>query len=142
MAELLLCQLIADGSAKKALEEILAFARVLLRCEVLNEPVPAGKLCGLTEAEIRSHSHRPQDFYNQPHFMPTAADGTVIIYLNKCRCTARDVELRAVAAFTDCDGNPTRSDLLRALNRLSSMLYILMIRAKQGLPLGEGGKNL
>jgi ethanolamine utilization cobalamin adenosyltransferase len=141
-AELLLCQLQCDAETAKAVEEILQFARFLLRCEVLGEPMSAGKLCGLTADEIRSHSHRPQDFYGQPHFMPSASDGAIIVRLNKCRCAARELELRAVAAFTDADGCPTRPDLLQALNRLSSMLYILMIRAKQGLPPGKGGKNL
>jgi len=129
-AELILCTLDADEKTAKDLAEILAFTRVLLRCDVLNEPVPTGKLCGLTPEELRSHSHRPQDFYGQPHFMPSASDGPVIARLNRCRCAAREAELRAVAAFSDADGNPTRPDILQAMNRLSSMLYILMIRCK------------
>ncbi|MBE6958241.1 MAG: ATP-binding protein [Ruminococcaceae bacterium] len=130
-AELVLCQLAADAETAKSVGEILQFARMLLRCEVLGEPVPSGKLCGLTPEEIRSHSHRPQDFYGQPHFMPSAADGMGIARLNRCRCAAREAELRAVAAFTDADGCPTRGDLLQAMNRISSMLYILMIKAKK-----------
>ena len=118
------------GDIAKDLGEVLAFARLLLRCEVLNEPVPTEKLCGLTADELRSHSHRPQDFYGQPHFMPSAADGVTIARLNRCRSAARDAELKAVAAFLDADGNPTRVDLLQAMNRLSSMLYILMIQCK------------
>ena len=129
-AEIILCQLVADVETKKALGEVLGFARVLIRCDVLNEPVPDFRLCGLTEEEQRRHSHFPQEFYGQPHFMPEAADGKVIARLNRCRCAARTAERMAVAAFTDGEGNPTRADLLRAMNRLSSMLYILMIRLK------------
>lgn len=129
-AELMLCQLASDEKTAKDLGEILAFARMLLRCEVLGEPVPTGKLCGLTPEELRAHSHRPQDFYGQPHFMPNAADGQLIARLNRARCAAREAELRAVAAFLDGESNPTRTDLLQAMNRLSSMLYILMIRCK------------
>ena len=130
-AEIILCQLIAGEKTAHSLKEILAFARMLLRCEVLSEPVPGGKLCGLTPEELRSHSHRPQDFYGQPHFMPEASDGELIARLNRCRCAAREAELRAVAAFLDRDGNPTRTDLLQGLNRLSSMLYLLMIQCKK-----------
>ena len=130
-AELILCGLAVDEKIGKALSEVLAFARMLLRCDVLGEPVPTGKLCGLTPEELRSHSHRPQDFYGQPHFMPNASDGLAIARLNRCRCAAREAELRAVAAFLDADGNPTRVDLLQAMNRLSSMLYILMIQCKK-----------
>ena len=128
-AELILAQLAAPGCAV-ALGEVLALARRLIRCDVLEEAVGDFTLCGLTEAEQRSHSHRPQDFYGQPHFMPEAADGMTIARINRARCAAREAELRAAEAFSDREGNPTREDILRALNRMSSMLYILMIREK------------
>ena len=128
-AELLLCQLNCE-KWRAELGEILALARNLIRWEVLDEPAPEGKLCGLTAEELRSHSHRPQDYYGQPHFMPEAADGAVILRLNRCRTAARAAELAAAAAFTDENGNCTREDILRSLNRMSSMLYILMIREK------------
>ena len=129
-AELMLCGLVLQEPMKKQLQEVLDFVRYLLRCEVLEEKVERETLCGLTEQQLRSHSHRPQDFYGQPHFMPEASDGEAILRLNRCRCAAREAELKAVAAFTDREGNPTRVDLLRAMNRLSSMIYILMIKLK------------
>ena len=128
-AELLLCQLNCE-KWRAELGEILALARNLIRWEVLDEPAPEGKLCGLTAEELRSRSHRPQDYYGQPHFMPEAADGAVILRLNRCRTAARAAELAAAAAFTDENDNCTREDILRSLNRMSSMLYILMIREK------------
>ena len=78
-AELVLCQLKCEGWQKE-LGEILNLSRILIRCEVLEEAVPEGKLCGLTEDEQRKHSHRPQDFYGQPHFMPEYTDG------ERCSC--------------------------------------------------------
>ena len=131
-AELLQCGCRCDGELRKDLGEILDLARMLIRCEVMDEPVPVGKLCGLTESEQRSRSHRPQDFYGQAHFMPDFADGEVILSLNRCRCAARAAELAAAAAFTDENGCATRPDILRALNRMSSMIYILVIRQKAG----------
>ncbi|MBR1972438.1 MAG: ATP-binding protein [Oscillospiraceae bacterium] len=128
-AELLLCQL-AEKDLVTPVGEVLALARQIIRCEVLNEPLKWEKLCGLTEEEQRKRSHFPQDYYGQPHFMPSAADGAIIIRLNRARCAAREAELAAVTAFADRDGNPTRPDILRALNRMSSMLYILMVQWK------------
>ena len=128
-AELLLCQL-AEKDLVTPVGEVLALARQIIRCEVLNEPLKWEKLCGLTEEEQRKRSHFPQDYYGQSHFMPSAADGAVIIRLNRARCTAREAELAAVTAFADREGNPTRPDILRALNRMSSMLYILMVQWK------------
>ena len=128
-AELILCQLAAPEQ-EKSLGEVLQLARLLIRCDVLDEPVKDMPLCGLTEAEQRKRSHFPQEYYGQPHFMPSAADGMVIARLNRARCAAREAELAAVTAFQDRDGNPTRPDILKALNRMSSMLYILMIQWK------------
>ena len=128
-AELILCQLAAERLAAPV-GEILALARRLIRCDVLNEPVPEGKLCGLTGDEQRRRSHFPQDYYGQPHFMPGVEDGEVIVRLNRARCAAREAELAGVTAFCDREGNPTRPDILRSLNRMSSMLYLLMIQEK------------
>ena len=134
-AELMLCQLNVPEMGKE-LQDILDTARYLLRCEVMDEQVAERKICGLESQELRKRSHMPQDYYGQPHFMPSAADGEEILCLNRARCIARQVEMAAVAAFTDEKGNPTRLDLLRMLNRLSSMLYILMIRLKAKQPKG------
>lgn len=128
-AELILCQL-AGEHLITPVGEILALTRKLIRCDVLEEPVPSEKLCGLTEEEQRRRSHFPQEYYGQPHFMPSVSDGEVIARLNRARCAAREAELAAVAAFCDREGNPARVDILRALNRMSSMLYILMIQEK------------
>ena len=128
-AELLLCQLTCE-KWRTELGEILALARKLIRCDVMNEPVPEEKLCGLTMQEQRSRSHRPQDYYGQVHFMPEVTDGPVVLYLNRCRTAARAAELAAAAAFVEEDGSCSRVDILKALNRMSSMIYILMVQEK------------
>ena len=126
-AEIMLCQLTGDP---QPLGQILELARRLLRCEVLEESVGELALCGLTEQEQRKRSHFPQEYYGQPHFMPDYTDGEHLLRLNRARCAARAAELAAAEAFTDAEGIPTRPDILQALNRMSSMLYILMIMEK------------
>ena len=128
-AELILAQLAAPEMAAK-LEEVLTLARKIIRCDVLEEPLEDASLCGLTEAELRRRSHFPQEYYGIPHFMPSAADGKALARMNRARCAAREAELRACEAFSDREGNPTRPDLLRAMNRMSSMLYLLMLEKK------------
>ena len=122
-AELLLAQLVCKAPG---LSEILNLARNIIRWDVMQEPVKAERLLGLTEAELRAHSHNPQKYYRVPHFMPSCADGETILRLNRCRCAAREAELAAVHAFAEA-----RPDLLQALNRMSSAIYILMIQEKQ-----------
>ncbi len=131
-AELILCQLV-PGAPEGALGEILDLSRKILRCDVLEEPLRQDTLCGLTQAEQRERSHMPQDYYGQPHFMPKASDGSVIAGLNRARCFAREAELAAVEAFSNRDGNLIREDIPKALNRMSSMLYLLMIQEKAKL---------
>lgn len=130
-AELLLCQTAINEPYSGCISEILSFARHLIRCEVMDEPVQWDTLCGLTEAELRQRSHRPQDFYGAAHFMPEATDTQTVLLLNRCRCAVRAAELAAAHAFIGSDGSCSRPDLLKALNRMSSMVYILMLQAKQ-----------
>ena len=125
-AELLLCAAKATGEIRKQLEEALAYTRTLLRNEVLDEPVKVETLGGMDEKTLRERSHRPQDFYGVPHFMPAPTDSLLLLQVNKARCLARQAELQAVAAFP-----AGREDLLRAFNRLSSFLYLIMIQMKK-----------
>ena len=129
-AEILLCQQQVPDLLRNQLGEILDLARRIIRCDVLEEPLAQEKLCGLTQEQLRSRSHRPQDYYGQPHFMPAFDDGKTVLALNKLRCLARQAELSATHAFLDREGIPVRNDILQALNRMSSMLYILMIQTK------------
>ena len=133
-AEMILCQLMTSSEISSRLEELLELSRQITACDVLDKPLHWERLMGLTQEELRSRSHRPQDFYDQPHFMPSATDGAAVVWLNRCRCAARSAELAACRAFDTPEGN-SRPDLLQALNRLSSSIYLLMIeeKAKQKL---------
>ena len=129
-AQLLLCQSQAEGVLYGKLQEGLDLARLLIRCDVLEEPLPERSLGGMDQQALRSRSHLPQNYYGQPHFMPEGKDGGLLLQINLARTAARQAELAAIHAFSDRDGNPTRTDILQALNRLSSYLYILMIELK------------
>lgn len=133
-AELLLCQQAAGGKKPllDALQEMLDLVRSLIRADVLGEPVQAVRLCGLTDAELREHSHYPEKYYGQPHFLPACSDGAAVLQLNRVRTVVRQTELACCHAFSDRDGRVSRPDIVQALNRLSSLCWILMIRCKAG----------
>lgn len=130
-ASLLLAAAEAEGIIRTQLLEALAYTRYLLGQEVLEQPIACKALGGMDEKALRERSHRPQDFYGKPHFMPEPTDGKVLLMVNAARCKAREAELAAVRAFQDRDGLPQRLDLLQALNRLSSFLYLIMIQLKE-----------
>ena len=129
-AALLLAAAECQGMIRTKLGEALAYTRYLLGQEVLEQPIVCKALGGLDEKQLRERSHRPQDFYGKPHFMPQPEDGKALLLVNFARCTARQAELAAVEAFSDKEGQPQRIDLLQALNRLSSFLYLIMIQMK------------
>ena len=93
----------------------------------MGEPAQEMTLGGLDAAALRRCSHRPQEFYGQPHFMPAAEDGRTVLLLNRLRTLVRHTELKAAAALSD------RPDLLQMLNRMSSFVYILMIQEKAAI---------
>ena len=133
-AALLLAAAECEGSIRTQVEEALAYTRYLLGQEVLEQPVVCKALGGMDEKQLRERSHRPQDFYGKPHFMPDPADSKALLLVNAARCKAREAELMAVKAFADKEGQPTRVDLVQALNRLSSFLYLIMIQLKKPSP--------
>ena len=135
-AEILLCQKTAERERHTQtvadLQEILDFVRSLIRADVLGEPVRSLKLCGLDADALRERSHHPEKYYGQPHFMPSYTDGETLLQLNRVRTLVRRTELSCYRAFSDSDGAVTREDMILALNRLSSLCWILMIRLKAG----------
>lgn len=108
------------------LEEILAFTRRLLTYEIRGKEVEEFNLLGLDAQALRERSHDPVKFFGHRHMLTTYKMGPLCVSLNTLRALVREVELSAAAAFKDASGGPTRDDIIRALNRLSSLFYIMM----------------
>ena len=134
--EIALCQQVCVREGVPALaeelEEVLDFVRRFIRFDVLSEPVGEVRLCGLTPEELRARSHYPEKYYGQGHFLLHYTDSPAILAVNKVRAVVRQTELAAYRAFRDEDGGVARGDILLGLNRLSSLLWIMMIRLKAG----------
>ena len=122
-AEILLCQKEA-GAPVAALQEMLDFVRNLIRADVLGEEVKEFRLCGMDEAQLRERSHNPQKYYGTGHILPSCADSMVLLRLNHLRTSVRETELQSYHAF------PDRTDIHTALNRLSSLCWILCLQEK------------
>ncbi|AKL93920.1 ethanolamine utilization cobalamin adenosyltransferase EutT [Clostridium aceticum] len=135
-AEILEVQVFLDSLKEKKLlddlGEVLVFVRNILRAEVLEEPFGECKILGLGEEELRKISHHPEKFFDVSHLLPEYSMGAVLIKLNTLRSAAREVEIVGVKAFTGENGEIKRNDILQALNRLSSCLYIMMCRWQGG----------
>ncbi|MED4354955.1 cobalamin adenosyltransferase [Schinkia azotoformans] len=114
------------------LQEILLFVRNLLRCEVLGEKVQEFSLQKMNHAELREMSHHPEKYFGSGHFIPDYIMGEVVVRLNALRSAVREVELAAYEAFKLPDGDAGRGDIILALNRLSSLFYIMMFKFMSG----------
>jgi len=114
------------------LDETLDLARSIMRAEVRGETLEDVCLFEMDEAELRSRSHTPKEYYNTPHFIASAHDGEAIVLLNSLRAASREVELEACRAFETESCGSGRPDIIKALNRLSSAYYVMMLRAKSG----------
>lgn len=75
----------------------------------------------------------------KPHFLVHWTDGAAILAVNKLRTVVRQTELAAYKAFRDENGAVTREDILLGLNRLSSLMWIMMIKLKAGKYPRESG---
>lgn len=116
----------------KDLEEILTLARNILRAEVLSEPLADFTLLGLTEQGLREVSHNPKKTLGVGHFVPSQEMGEMMAYLNLIRTQVRETEIYAVEAFFNPTEGLQREDLIKALNRMSSAVYVMMCRLKAG----------
>lgn len=125
------------------LSTLSVYCREITSAEYHERPVAPLQLAGLSEAEIREASHWPDRVLGIPHVAPGPDDHEMLLQLNLLRCQVREVELAAASAFTRPDGQISRSDLITALNRLSSAVYYLILLFKAGkitwkIPGGSG----
>lgn len=128
-------QCIAAEAGERGVTEDLQDIRdrvfAILSGEVTGRPVGPADLFGMDEERIHDASHHPHLYYGIGHRRADYKMGRCCVAVNSLRAESREVELAAVHVFVH-DGAVERPDLLRALNRLSSALYVVMCRIQCG----------
>lgn len=115
------------------LEEIIALVRKLIRVQITGEKLGDFTLIGLNADELRDHSHHSTKHYGISHFLPSYTNGEMAAYINRLRTITRKTELVAFDAFKDQNGNVDRNDIIQALNRMSSVFWIMLCKLIKGL---------
>jgi len=110
------------GDTAQALGEVYDLAQRILAAEVKGEPLGSFTLLGLDSAALRAQSH--VDIHPVPHI----GLGGLCLALNFLRTQVRETELAAAAAFCKSESEVERPDLLEALNRMSSAVYLLFLK--------------
>ncbi len=117
------------GMAEK-LEEVVVFCRSLMQAEVLEKEFEFPLMFGFDKEQLREVSHNPMKYFGVKHSFVSKKHGMSVAKLHVLRAKSREVELAAVNAFATADGKCVREDIVAALNRLSSILYILVCLEK------------
>lgn len=111
------------------LQDVAKLISAVLMGEVTDMPLESFDIVGMDEDQLRKASHNPKKYVGVDHMLPQYTMGKTFSAVNALRAQARETELAATGVFTDSEeGVVQRVDLLRALNRLSSALYIIMCR--------------
>lgn len=138
-----------QGGLVAELEEILEFTKQVMAAEVQERPFTFTTLIGYTADELREVSHRPDKYFGVKHALMSYRDGVIVAKLHHLRAKSREVELQANRAFTDERGNCSRTDIVLALNRLSSAFYILackarsqQLKAEKEVPIGVSNRHI
>ena len=76
---------------------------------------------------VRNISHHPKEYFGCDHIFVNSSMPITVIKLNLIRTNVREVELAMYNALKN-----EREDLIRLLNRMSSIVYILMLIAYTG----------
>lgn len=124
---ILINELDKNGKIKLAedLMDILEYCREIMSAEVMEKPFKRIELIGFTLDELREISHDPTQIFGKGHMTPDRSMSKDILKLNRLRALSREVELSANTAFHE---DENRIDILTAMNRLSSAIYILQCR--------------
>lgn len=135
MAMIMQVQIVAQEQGQKQmiadLEELLEFSHEILAAEVKDEPLKEVKMLGMDSEEIRYNSQQVKKVFGIDHPIPNYKMGKLCVELNRLRTQIRETELSAAQAFY-CGGSYSRPDIIEALNRMSSCVYILMCRKLSG----------
>lgn len=112
---------------------IFEYTRKIMRAEVLEEPLEFIVFKDWTDEQIREYSHYPDKYFGVKHFTPDPKYGKLIAIINRIRAEVRQLETAAVDAFYDRNKKAVeRQDIILALNRMSSLLYIIMCQYMGG----------
>jgi len=122
------------------LQGILEFVRSLLPVEYNRVPLGEFSILGYGAEELLERSHNPEKYFGRRHLLTHHSMGALSSRLNLLRAAARETELAAVAMPRDptacnsgfCGSRDIagccRMDIIKALNALSGLLYILIYK--------------
>lgn len=109
------------------LKKYQKIVHTILYSEAAEKSLEFDSIFGLSSDDIRNISHHPKEYFGCDHIFVNDEMPFTVIKLNLIRTSVREVELAAYNALKN-----ERDDLIKLLNRMSSVIYILMLMAYTG----------
>lgn len=111
------------------LNVIFLYLQEIMRSEVRDKPLPFIDFKGWSDDDVREYSHHPEKYFGVKHALPDPKHGMLYGEANKLRAMVRQLEIAAVEAFCgESEDQCERLDIILALNRLSSLIYIIICK--------------
>lgn len=108
------------------------YVRDLFISEMVDSQFQERDVLGYDIDTLKEITHNTHKYYKTGHlFEINASYEESVIDLNCLRALSRECEIAAVDAFYK-EGKTERVDMLKALNRLSSIFYLMMLKANNG----------
>ncbi len=107
----------------------------IMRADAMDEPLAAQAIVGLSDEDLHRLSHHPLRYLDHDHLVPEASHGRDCALLNLLRTKVRETETVAAQVFITRSFEVMRPDIMQALNRLSSTVYVMMILSVAKHPL-------
>lgn len=120
-------ELIEPAELTLWLGDIRSVLGQVMRADVLGEALGGFAIGGLDDDTLHRLSHAPLKYLGHDHLVPELAQGRACVLLNLLRAKVREVEITAAEVYMGAGFQLQRKDLLHALNRLSSALYVAML---------------
>lgn len=108
------------------------FIRDLFISEMIDSEFQDRNVLGYDIDTLKEITHNTHKYYKTGHLFEINVDyDETVIDINCLRAMSRECEISAVDAFYR-EGKTEREDMLKALNRLSSIFYLMMLKANNG----------
>lgn len=112
------------------LETLSAYCRELLSAEYNWRKVAPLSILGLDENQLREISHHPEKYLGINHIVPSPDDHEILHWLNYLRTETRELEIDSFKISEQ--SQEIEIGLNKALNRLSSAVYVLELYFRSG----------
>lgn len=119
-----------DEETAQKLYQLRGVSQKIMAADVSRMPLMDDSYMGMPGDEIHELSHNPKRL-GVEHMLGRTELSPVLAYVNLIRTAARTAEREAVGLFVHGE-EIEREDILQALNRLSSALYVLMCQIRAG----------